>query len=68
MDDPAEEELEMAWAWLRDRDLTTDDRGKELPPERALRRYRALTKCQFGDTVGEAAKHTFLCRLLQYED
>ena len=68
MDDPAEEELEMARAWLRDRDLMMDDDGKELPPERALRRYRALSKCQFGDTVGEAARRTFLCRLLPYED
>ena len=68
MDDPAEEELETVWAWLHDRDLMMDDKGKELPPERALRRYRALSKCQFGDTVGEAAKRTFLCRLLLYED
>ena len=58
----------MARAWLHDRDLTMDDKGKELPPEWALRRYRALSKCQFGETVGEAAKHTFLCRLLPYKD
>ena len=58
----------MVRAWLRDRDLMMDDKGKELPPERALRRYWALTKCQFGDTVGEAARRTFLCRLLPYKD
>ena len=28
----------------------------------------ALSKCQFGDTVGEAASHAFLCHLLPYED
>ena len=68
MDDPAEDELETARAWLHDRDLMMDDNGNELPPERALCRYRALSKCQFGDTVGEAARHAFLCRLLTWED
>ena len=68
MDDPVEEELEMARAWLRNRDLTTDDKGKELPPEWALHRYRALSKCQFGDTVDEAARCAFLCHLLPWED
>ena len=68
MDDPAEEELETARAWLHDRDLMMDDNGKELPPERALCRYRALSKCQFGDTVGEAARHAFLRHLLPWED
>ena len=63
-----EEELEMAWAWLRNRDLMMDDNGKELPLEQALCRYQALSKCQFGDTVGEAARRTFLCRLLPWED
>ena len=68
MDNPAEEELEMAWAWLRDRDLMMDDNGKELSPEWALCRYRALSKCQFGDTVDEAARCAFLRRLLPWED
>ena len=63
-----EEELEMAWAWLHDRDLMMDDKGKELPPEQALHRYQALSKCQFGDTVGKAARHTFLHHLLPWED
>ena len=58
----------MARAWLRDRDLTMDDNGKELPPEWALCRYRALSKCQFGDTVDEAAWRTFLRHLLPWED
>ena len=67
-DDPAEEELETARAWLRDRDLMMDDNGKELPPEWALCRYRALSKCQFGDTVDEAARCAFLRHLLPWED
>ena len=62
--EPAEEELETARAWLHDLDLTMDDNGKKLPSERALHRYRALSKCQFGDTVDEAARHVFLRRLL----
>ena len=66
--DPAEEELETAQAWLCDRDLTMDDSGKELPLEWALCRYRALSKCQFGDTVDEAAQRAFLRHLLPWED
>ena len=58
----------MAWAWICDQDLTIDNNGKEIPPERALHRYRALSKCQFGDTVDEAAWHAFLRRLLPWED
>ena len=50
----AEEELEMARAWLHDRDLLMDYNGKELPLEWALHRYWALSKCQFGDTVDES--------------
>ena len=68
MDDPAEEEMEMAWAWLCNRDLMMDDNGKELPLKWALHRYWALSTCQFGDTVDEAARHTFLHRLLPWED
>ena len=63
-----EEELEMARAWLHDRDLMMDYNGKELPPEWALCRYRALSKCQFGDTVDEAAHGAFLHHLLPWED
>ena len=63
-----EEELEMAWAWLCDRDLTMDDNGKECPPEWALHRYQALSKCQFGDTVDEAAQRAFLRHLLPWKD
>ena len=58
----------MARPWLHDRDLTMDYNGKELPPDWALHRYWALSKCQFGDTVGEAAQRTFLCYLLPWED
>ena len=64
----AEKELEMAWAWLRDQDLMMDHNDKELPLEWALFRYRALSKCQFGDKVGEAAWRTFLHHLLPWED
>ena len=66
--EPVEEELEMARAWLHDRDLMMDDNGKELPPEWALCRYLALSKCQFGDTVDEATQCTFLHHLLPWED
>ena len=58
----------MAWAWLQDQDLTMDYNGKELPLEWALCGYQALSKCQFGDTVGEATWHAFLRRLLPWED
>ena len=57
--EPAKEELETAWAWLYDQDLLMDHNGKELLLERVLCRYRALSKCQFGDTVGEATQHAF---------
>ena len=63
-----EEELETARAWLGDRNWMMDGKGKELPPERALCRYRALSKCQFGDTVGEVARCAFLRCLLPWED
>ena len=43
--EPTEEKLEMAWAWLHDQDLMMDHNGKELPPEWALCRYQALSKC-----------------------
>ena len=46
----------MAWAWLHDQDLLKDHNGKELPLEWALCRFQALSKCQFGDTVNEAAQ------------
>ena len=42
--------------------------GKELPLEWALCRYQALSKCQFGETVDEAARCAFLCHLLPWED
>ena len=45
VDEPAEEELEMAQAWLHDRDLLDDQNGKELPPVWALHRFGALSKC-----------------------
>ena len=45
-----------------------DDNGKELPLDRALCRYWALSKFQFGDTVDEATWRAFLRRLLPWED
>ena len=65
---PAEEEQEMARAWLRDQGLLIDYNGKELPQEWALYRYQALSKCQFGDTVGEATQRAFLCHLIPWEE
>ena len=64
----AEEELEMAWGWLHDQNLMMDYNGKELPLEWALCRYRALSKCQFGDIIDEAAWCAFLHHLLPWED
>ena len=58
----------MAWARLHDRDLLDDHNSKELPPEWAPHRFRALSKCQFGDTVDEATWHAFLRHLLPWED
>ena len=42
--------------------------GKELPLEWALCKYRALSKCQLGDTIDEATQCAFLCCLLPWED
>ena len=64
----AEEELKTVWAWLHYQDLIMDYNGKEHPLERALCRYRALSKSQFGDTVDEATQCTFLRYLLPWED
>ena len=50
-----EEELETVQAWIHDQDLLDNSNSKELSPEQALYRFQALSKCQFGDTVGEAA-------------
>ena len=36
--------------------------------EKELEMVGTLYKCQFGDTIGEAMWHTFLCRLLPCED
>ena len=63
-----EEELKTVQVWLHDQDLLDDHNGKELPPKQALFRFWALSKCQFGDTIDEAAQRTFLCYLLPYED
>ena len=64
----AEDELELAPIWLCDQDLLNGPNSKELPPEWALHRFWALSKCQFGETVGEAMWCAFLCHLLPCED
>ena len=63
-----EEELEMVWAWLYNQDLLDYPNSKVLPPKWALCRFWALSKCQFGDTLGEAIQNGFLHCLLPYED
>ena len=63
-----EQELEMTLAWLYDRNLLDDPNSKELPPDRALCRFQALSKYQFGDTIGEAIWHAFLHHLLPCGD
>ena len=63
-----EQELETMRTWLHNWDLLDDPNGKELPLEFALSRFWALSKCQFGDTVGQTTLHTFLHHLLPYED
>ena len=60
--------MDMAWTWLCDWDLLDNPNSKELPPGRALHSFWALSKCQFGDTTGEAMRCTFLYHLLLYED
>ena len=64
----AEEELEMVRAWLYVLDLLDDPNSKVLPLEWVLCRFRALSKCQFGDTVDETMWCTFLHCLLPCED
>ena len=58
----------MVCIWLHDCGLLADPNGMELLPKWALCRFWAFSKCQFGDTVGEAAWHAFLYHLLPCED
>ena len=58
----------MAQTWLHNQDLLENPNSKELPPDQAFNRFWALYKCQFGETVGEAAWHAFLYHLLPCED
>ena len=55
-----EEELEILWAWLCDRDLLDDPNSKGLSLEWVFVRFWALSKCQFGNTVDEATWYAFL--------
>ena len=63
-----EEELEIAWISLCNKELLDYPKGKELPLDWALFCFWALSKCQFGGTVGEATQCGFLCHLLPCED
>ena len=54
------EELDMVLAWLYNRDLLIGTNNKDLLPEYAVCRFWALSKCQFGDTIGEDAWLAFL--------
>ena len=45
--------------WLYNQDLLVGANGKDLPPEWAVHRFWAISKCQFGNTVGEAVQIFF---------
>ena len=52
-------------AWLTERGLLSPIEG--LSEEQVVRRYDALSKCAFGEAVGEESWRAFLCRLLPCE-
>ena len=52
-------------AWLTEQRLL--DLSIGLSEEQAVHQYNALSKCAFGNAVGEESQHSFLCRLLPYE-
>ena len=54
--------------WLHDWDLLVDTNSKKLLLEQVLCRFQALSKYQFGEAVGEATQHTFLCYLVPFKD
>ena len=53
----------MARTWLSNWDLLDNPDGKEFPPDWALHRFWALSKCHFRDIVGVAMRYVFLCCL-----
>ena len=52
-------------AWLTERGLLSPSEG--LSEEQVVRRHEALSKCAFGEAVGEEARRDFLRRLLPCE-
>jgi hypothetical protein len=60
-----EQEIEVARRWLQDNNLYYPEEA--LPPDKILRRYKALSKCQFGEGVTRAARESFLQRLIASE-
>ena len=52
-------------AWLTEPGLLSPSKG--LSEEQVVRRYDALSKCAFGEAVGEESRRDFLCRLLPCE-
>ena len=52
-------------AWLTERGLLSPSKG--LSEEQVVWRYDALSKCAFGEAIGEESRHDFLRRLLPCE-
>ena len=52
-------------AWLTKRGLLGPSEG--LSKEQVVQQYNALSKCTFGEAVGEESWHDFLCCLLPCE-
>jgi hypothetical protein len=59
-------ELAEAEAWLREHDLIRP--GEWLSGKQTIRRYKALSKCQFGEGVTMVAKRGFLTNLIHCEN
>ena len=51
--------------WLTKRGLLSPSKG--LSEEQVVQQYDALSKCAFGEAVGEKSQHEFLRRLLPCE-
>ena len=52
-------------AWLTERGLLSPSEG--LSEDQVVRRYDGLSKCAFGECVGEESRHDFVRRLLPCE-
>ena len=62
-----ENKLETAQAWLHNWDLLIVTGNKELTLEWAVKGFWALSKHQFGKTMGKAELRPFLHRLVPCE-